>query len=258
MTTIVYSSPLITPYYDEITLDTNEPLWYEKHPNNYENYNFFVIKTRLTPYVPRTWYIGFGHEKVEGKMYYTVIFSNVVGIIPLDDNDADKYQQLINNSTTIHPNYATLLFKDQLFMTSKKNYALPNVWVNSVLPYCYNHILFKYNVIMDEGQVLININNLLYTEVYYEAQNYIINTLYDMYETGTIVANELLDNKIINQWHLVPIYNDYDNNQLYTTTWVEERIGNPSLFLMDRLHRKDYFLNGKPIHNFNDLYKILK
>lgn len=257
MTTIVYSVPLVTPYYDEIIHDTDEPLWYEKHLGNYESYNFFVIKTRLTAYVPITWYVGFGHERVEGKMYYTVVLSNANGVIPLDNNEADKYQQLINTSTSINPTYATLLFKDQVFLTNEKSYALPNVWVNSVLPYCYNHILYKYDVMMYDGQVLISIDDPIYTDVYYDAQNYIINTLYDMYETGTVVANEALDHKMITQWHLVPIYND-NNTQLYTTTWSEERLGNPSLFLMDRLHQKNYYLEGKQMNNFNDLYKILR
>ena len=258
MTTIVYSSPLITPYYDEIIHDTNEPLWYAQHLNNYESYNFFVIKTRLTPYVPINWNVGFGHERVLGKMYYTVILSDYKGVIPLNDKEADRYQLLINNSNTIHPNYATLLFKDQIFMTKKKTYKLPNVWVNSVLPYCYKHILFKYDVLMYEGQVLIQITDPMFNEVYDEAQNYIIHVLYDLYEKGTVVANEALDYKIITNWHLVPIYNDNTTSQLYTTTWIEERIGNPSLFLMDRLHRKDFYLDGKKMKNISDLYKVLR
>lgn len=257
MTTIVYSAPLVTPYYDEIIHDTGEPEWYEKHLGNYESYDFFVIKTRLTPYVPITWHVGFGHERIAGKMQYTVVISDAKGVIPLNDDEADKYQLLINNSQTVHPNYATLLFKDQFLITEKKNYKLPNVWVNSVLPYCYHHILYKYNVIMYEGQILIQIDDPIFTDVYYEAQNYIINTLYDMYEKGTVVANGTLDYKIIDDWQLVPIYNDI-GNQLYTTTWMEERLGNPSLFLMDRLHRKNYYLNGKQMNHFHDLYKILR
>lgn len=236
MTTIVKTNYIITPYYDEIIKDTNTPFWFLNQKHHHIPYQFFVLKTRLQPYVPNNYYIGFGHHRYFGVMQYTIVFSTT-HLISLSKSEADKYQQIVDTITKTYPTYCTLIYFNLQLISTKYNTNISVTWVASVLPYCYKKLLSNYNVILYDGQILIELDANEYYEQYKVIQNDLIDTLYDMYYKGTVVANPISDADIIEKWNLVPFFNNNNNVQLYTINWIDARVSNNiSEFLMERLY----------------------
>lgn len=286
MTTIVKSHYIVTPYYDEIIKDTTFPLWYLNQKYHHTPYQFFVLKTRLRPYVPSEYYIGLGHERYFGQMQYTILFSSNGAIVPLTQLEADKYQQHVNNIIQHYPTYCTLIYYKQPLYSSTYNTTIPTVWVTSVLPYVYPMV--PGNTIFVDGQILIDLepksdakggynikeemisnfkdsnNNDIYDIIYTQIQNKFVDRLYELYKKGTVVASAERDADVIEKWRLVPLLNTNNDTQLYTTTWIDQRVtGNITEFLMDRLHNYPVLLPNQPIKkhinvdSYGKLTKIL-
>lgn len=286
MTTIVKSHYIVTPYYDEIIKDTTVPLWYLNQKYHHTPYQFFVLKTRLRPYVPSEYYIGLGHERYFGQMQYTILFSSNGSIVPLTQLEADKYQQHVNNIIQHYPTYCTLIYYKQPLYSSTYNTTIPTVWVTSVLPYVYQMV--PGNTIFVDGQILIDLepkndikdgysieeemkdnfmdskdSNDIYDIIYTEIQNKFIDRLYELYKKGTVVANAERDADIIEKWRLVPLLNNGYDTQLYTTTWIDQRVtDNITEFLMNRLHNLPVIptqsINNKKSINVDSYEKLTK
>jgi hypothetical protein len=234
MTTIVQSHHIVTPYYDEIIQDTNVPFWYLNQKHHHIPYQFFVLKTRLKPFVPDHYYIGFDHHRYFGAMHYTVVFSNNGAMVPLTQLEADKYQNIVNTIIKEYPTYCTIIYYKQPLISTKYNTLIPPRWVTSVLPYVYKLID---NAILVNGQIMVELDaNDAYNITYKNIQNKFIDTMFDMYFRGTVVASATRDADVIEQWRLKPLYNTDNDVQLYTASWVDDRVSNASDFLMEQLH----------------------
>lgn len=264
MTTIVKSHYIVTPYYDEIILDTDVPFWYLNQKHHHTPYQFFVLKTRLKPYVPNNYYIGFDHHRYFGAMHYTVVFSSEGNMVPLTQLEADKYQQIVNTIINTYPTYCTLIYYKQPLTSTKYNTSLPIIWVTSVLPYVYKMI--NNNTIFVGGQILIELDpNDSYDVTYREIQNTFIDHLYELYHKGVVVASATRDADMIEKWRLIPLFNTENDTQLYTTSWIDQRItNNISEFLMNVLHGNPIILPNEhvikkhiDIDSYEELTKIL-
>jgi hypothetical protein len=254
MNTLVHSEYILTPYTDEIIKDTNVPYWYENQHYNHIPYNFFVLTTRLTPLIPQ-YTVGFDSYRAFGIMRYTVILSDANNIVSLTAIEAQKYQHMVDDIISIYPDHCTLIFTTQPFVTplgDKHRTSLPNTWVASVLPHCYKQLIKeKYDPIWLNNQLLINLKDVsikytdlsvvykTYNDVYNKLQNDLINTLHDMYDKGTVFANPLIDQTVMDKWHFVHT----TFNHLYTVNWRDERFA-PDLtdFLTKQLQRQDYVM----------------
>ena len=272
---VIRSAYVLTPYYRDIIEVTSNPFWYEKQSQNYIPYNFYVITTRLRPNVPSTYYIDYASYKLNGKMQFAVQFMDGINVVQLTNDDANKYQKLVDDIIVTYPDHCTLFYKDQIFISTSQYIPLPNQWVNSILPYCYNHLLDQqYDPLYMNDQVLINISPTRsyydiniddhtttnyyyeYDKVFFNLQELFINTLYDIYKQGAIVLNPSLDKTFIEKWSLIPLYNNTNQaneTQIYIATWRDERFApNITEFLSDRLHDIKYIpisLNNHSINN---------
>src|SRR5437016_4405407 len=132
MDVIVQSEFIITPYYDGIIKDTNQPFWYEYQFNNYTPYDFFVLTTRLTPYIEKTNTVQFDSNRYTGAMRYFINFSNGYNLVPLNKDEAQKYQTIVNDILKIYPRHVTLLHTNQTFLTKRFIKPLSNRWVTTV------------------------------------------------------------------------------------------------------------------------------
>ena len=232
MDTIVQSEFIITPYYDHIIKNTNEPFWYEFQSKNHTPYDFFVLKTRLTPYISKYQNIGFDSHRYEGQMRYFVNIADANIVIPLSKEQASQYQYIVNHIISNYPQHCTLLYDNQTFLTSLFNKPLSNQFVQSILPYCYQHFIDdQYEPILYDHQLLITIQDENYNHIYNELQNQLINELYKLYKMGTIALNPTEHQQFISDWQLIPLYNN-----IYTTTWTNSYINDLTQFLDDQLN----------------------
>jgi hypothetical protein len=266
MDTIVQSEYIITPYYNHIIKNTNQPFWYEYQSKNYTPYQFFVLKTRLTPYIKKYQNIGFDSFRYEGQMRYFVNIANAETIIPLTSEQSHHYQQIVNNIISYYPNHCTLLYINQTFVTNECHKSLPQSFVQSVLPYCYHYIIDQeYEPLLYDDQLLININDKTlndkkYNDVYDDLQNKMLNYLYHLYEYGVILLNDIDDQQFINDWQLQPLYLGDEDNQLYKTTWTSPYVYHVTQFLKDQYEQNDVvidiqeeLLNGYDYHTINNI-----
>lgn len=254
MDVIVHAEPIITPYYDVIIKDTNKPFWYNDQNKNYTSYDFFILKTRLTPYVKKHYHIGFDSYRYEGKMQYFVILSTAQTIIPLTKEESNNYQQIVNTILTTYPKHVTLLYLYQEFVTNKLTKSLSPLFVQSVLPYCYQYIIDEqYQPILYDNQLLIKMCDNTYNDLYDQLQNKIINYLHRLYQIGTIVFNTI-DNQFINDWQLQSLN---FNNHLYTPTWTSPYVNDMTQFLQDQ-YKHEYVIVDidESLLNGYDYFKV--
>lgn len=262
MNTVVKSDIILTPYYNEIIKDTNTPFWYTNVKKNYEPYQFFVLRTRLISAVPKSIQINIDSNQYEDKMRYNITLSNSNNILPLSKVEADVYQGIVNDILINYPSHCLFLYKEQVYKTSKYNKPLSNDWVTKILPYCYDKLIDKqYNPILYNDSIIININpkntyNDLtintdhvenyyydYNDVHYKLQEHVINKLYEIYLQGGMVLNKDLNYEMIDNWHLIPLYNTYNSVQIYVPNWKNEIItGNYIYNFLDNCLNNNYLM----------------
>lgn len=256
MDVIVDSDFILTPYYDGIIKDTNEPFWYENQSYHHTPYDFFILKTRLKPYINPCYTIEFDSNRYEGQMRYIINFSNGFHLVPLNKQEAQHYQTIVNTTLSLYPRHVTLLYTNQTLLTTQSTIPLNQTWATSVLPYIYQSFINQqYEPILYENQLLINIDptrhyddtmiDTYQTDSYYKDYNYIYNQLQDLlinhlstlYKQGVILLNPEHDEPFITDWQLRPLYKNIKNTPLYTVDWTSSHVENQSVFLQDQLQR---------------------
>ncbi len=209
-----------TPYQMKIITNVTEGFWWENQKLNYIPYDFFVLKTRLRSVVPMSYDINFSSYQYETVMIFLVEFDTAYEKVKLTLEEADHYQQLVNDYVKYNHCELILSFKDL-------------VWQNSVLP--FTKIDKQYDPIFINDKLLINIHPhntyqddtikgsevsqyyLDYQDVYLQLQDQIHKKLKKMYH-HVVVANAIVDKEVIDEWELIPISDVINGNQLYQTT----------------------------------------
>jgi len=241
---IFKENPLLTPYYRKVLKLTPDWFLHLDYEANGDEYDLFVITTRLRYEVPLEYDIDYKSYKDNDKMRYVVDFTDTEFL----KNNKSYYQKLINDIVKNNPKHCMFLHMNQLFLTKNKLNPLPNDWVRSIIPYCYKHLLNKYDPILEENQVLININPDKYINddevniekiqnyyidfnfVYNQLQEIVLNKLYDYYNYGVVVAHRDFNKDMIEKYNLIPLYNENQDVELYYSNTPISPV-----FLMDKL-----------------------
>ncbi|HSW76547.1 MAG TPA: hypothetical protein VLG50_05855 [Candidatus Saccharimonadales bacterium] len=229
----------ITPYYRIINNDP-DPFWYYNNDikTNVTPYQFFVLTTRLRHVVDLKLDILFYTYRYEDKMKYTLELDDGDQILTMSKLDAKKYQYLIDDIIKIHPNHCTLFYFEQPIVFNK---IINKQWLFTILPYLLRLIDEAYQPLLYNNQILVNLINIDdYLSLHMDLQKQMINHMYDLYQQGVVVANAIDDHQVINDYRLVPLYQDINNKktQLYIAHWTDDTIKNKTEFLLTKLRHQ--------------------
>ena len=210
----IFNHPHIeTPYQMLIIRNTNVGFWWENQKINYIPYDFFVLKTRLRPFVPITYDIDFASYQYKDRMIWLVEFHST-SKVKLSQNDANQYQDLVDEFVKEEHCELILDYKHD--------------WYLSILPFL--EIDQQYDP-MITNKILINLHSdryyhdesikgserthyyYDYLDVYLQLQKQLLKKLNQMYKKGVVVADPVIDKDVIDEWQLVINYQG-----LYTTT----------------------------------------
>src|SRR5437879_13232912 len=127
-------------------------------------------------------------------------------------------------------------------------------WLITVLPYLLNNGAFapalglntidkRFDPKIVDGQILVNLKPITDKEIntidyHILLQNNMMDLLYDLYQKGTVVANVLVDQPLITQHRLTPLFNLAQETQLYQFSGTLSNNDNPTEYLLQLQNKK--------------------
>lgn len=211
-----FSKPhVITPYLRVIAFDDTQPFWVDGLENNYTHYDFFILTTRLR-HVITEGFIEFYFYQWETVMKAILEIEKDGVLMESTPHRAHQLQRQVDQILERFPRHCCLFYVQQPFYHNK---ILNKTWLVTILPYMLHLIDKKYNPIMYDNQILVNLNNtndyFNYQQIHANLQALIINEAYNLYTRGAVILNKSLQQSFIDQYGLTPWMNGKDETQVY-------------------------------------------
>lgn len=259
---------VFTPYAYPVLSDTaSDKSSLEKQ--NYDEYDLFCLRTRLSPHIKRlglkiagvdSWGIRFEPLLYNTVMRISVVIYNGDIFVPITSDFHQELQDLVNSIcgdkyTEDGDNikdYCLLIHSE--FSIPYENSIIDKVWLESVLSYLPFPTTVIYSQTQDkvheydslyvfpaEGELsglYVKLERkLLYNNAYHRLYMQVLDIIYDFYIRGTIILDPDADSTFIQLWGLTQnrIIHSESRFRMYHPGWVNRWIApNPTKFILDR------------------------
>ncbi len=243
-TEYIRTEPVVTPYFHPVLSMQETSGGMPAPEKNYVPYDLFVFRSkfeRMLYHFDPTYHFSFVSKELEGLMVLTIELYKGATFVPLSIETSPVIQEYVYQSVRAYPAHALVL--DARIPILRGSKTLTKAWVASLIPFF--KFEDRFHAITGNGKIYLSFkDDLQYVDRYAKMYMQILNTLFEYFERGIVPLSPRFHSKIIENFELQSIHDQYGGSPsgglvLYEPRWRNVHIApNPVAFLYDRIQGK--------------------